>query len=161
MVSVTVTTRLGLMLLVTFFNPFTRITVWMWDLAHTLSATIVLPSFDTYRNPRPTQNNGGARSVKRSPKPTRRTIVITLPDRSRNLQNALKTTWKNNGEIWDKTPSNPASKVKALSGLVINSKKDLMQEWRRYFANLLNVPPVTSTADVPPAEVDFPIKTGD
>ena len=161
MVSVTVTTRLGLMLLVTFFNPFTRITKRMWDLAHTLSATIVLPSFDTYRNPRPTQNNGGARSVKRSPKPTRRTIVITLPDRSRNLQNALKTTWKNNGEIWDKTPSNPASKVKALSGLVINSKKDLMQEWRRYFANLLNVPPVTSTADVPPAEVDFPIKTGD
>ena len=36
-----------------------------------------------------------------------------------------------------------------------------MEEWRRYFANLLNVPPVTSTADVLPAEGDFPITTGD
>ena len=36
-----------------------------------------------------------------------------------------------------------------------------MEEWRRYFANLLNVPPVTSTADALPAEGNFPITTGD
>ena len=81
MVSVTVTTRLGLMLLVAFLIRLQR----TQDECGTLSAAIMLPSFDNYRNARPTQNNCGARSVKRSPKPTRRTIVITLPDRSRNF----------------------------------------------------------------------------
>lgn len=36
-----------------------------------------------------------------------------------------------------------------------------MEEQRMYFANPLNVPPVTSTARFPPAEADFPIKIGD
>ena len=34
-----------------------------------------------------------------------------------------------------------------------------MEEVLREF--FFNVPPVTSAADVPPAEADFPIKTGD
>ena len=36
-----------------------------------------------------------------------------------------------------------------------------MEEWRRYFANPIDVPPVTLTARVPPAEADFPFKIGD
>ena len=64
----------------------------------------------------------------------RQIAELKLADR----QNAPKTAWKNNGENKCKTPSNPASKVKPPSGLVINSKKDLMEEWRRYFANLFS-----------------------
>lgn len=68
--------------------------------------------------------------------------------------------WKIIGEIQGKSPSEPTSKVKALSRLVISSKQDLMEEWRKYFVNLINAPPVSSTADIPPAEVDLLIKTG-
>ena len=43
----------------------------------------------------------------------------------------------------------------------LNSKQDLIGEWRKYFAKLLNTPPVSSTADIPPMEIDLSIKTGD
>lgn len=43
----------------------------------------------------------------------------------------------------------------------LNSKQDLMGEWRKYFAKLLNTPPVSSTVDIPTMEIDLPIKTGD
>ena len=122
------------------------------------------PSIDTYRNTRLTQDNNGVRPVKRSPRPTRRTIVILLSEIAElelaNWQNAPKRMWKIIGEIQGKSPSEPTSKVKALSRLVISSKQDLMEEWRKYFVNLINAPPVSSTADIPPAEVDLLIKTG-
>ena len=44
---------------------------------------------------------------------------------------------------------NPASKDPLPN---LNSKQDLMGEWRKYFAELLNTPPM---------EIDLPIKTGD
>ncbi|CAH3181727.1 unnamed protein product [Porites evermanni] len=53
---------------------------------------------------------------------------------------------------------NPASKDPLPN---LNSKQDLMGEWRKYFAKLLNTPPVSSTVDIPPMEIDLPIKTGD
>ena len=40
----------------------------------------------------------------------------------------------------------------------LNSKQDLMGEWRKYFAKLLNTPPVSSTAGIPTMEIDLPIK---
>ena len=42
----------------------------------------------------------------------------------------------------------------------LNSKQDL-GGWRKYFAKLLNTPPVSSTVDIPTMEIDLPIKTGD
>lgn len=44
---------------------------------------------------------------------------------------------------------NPASKDPLAN---LNSKQDLMGEWRTYFAKLLNTPPM---------EIDLAIKTGD
>ena len=79
----------------------------------------------------------------------RRMIIIILPEIAElelaDRQNAPKRTWKITGEIQGKSPS----KVKILSGLVINSKQDLMEEWRKYFANLLHVPPVSLAANIP------------
>lgn len=94
-------------------------------------------SVNTYRNAQLTRDNDGVHPVKRSPKPMRRMIVIILPEiaelESADRQNAPKRTWKIIGEIQGKSPS----KVNAPSGLVINSKQGLMEEWRKYFAKLL------------------------
>ena len=55
----------------------------------------------------------------------------------------------------------PIDKVKKLNGKNIKSSKELLHEWRKYFSNLLNVPPVTSTREIPPAESDLEIETDD
>ena len=53
---------------------------------------------------------------------------------------------------------NPASRDPLAN---LNSKQDLMGEWRKYFAKVLNTPTVSSTVDIPPMEIDIQIKTGD
>ena len=42
-----------------------------------------------------------------------------------------------------------------------NPPKKLLNEWRKYFSNLLNVPPVTSTREILPAEADLEMRTDD
>ena len=51
--------------------------------------------------------------------------------------------------------------VKAPSGLVISSKKDLIEESRNYFENRLIAQFVTSNVNTLPGEEDLSIKTGD
>ena len=50
---------------------------------------------------------------------------------------------------------------KKLNGEIIKSPKELLDERRKYFSNLLNVPPVTSTREISPAEADLKTKTDD
>ena len=70
-------------------------------------------------------------------------------------------TWKIVNEIAGSSYSNPASKVKTPNGKVIKSSKELLSEWKKYFSNLLNAAPATQTRNIPPAENDLPIVTGD
>ena len=51
-------------------------------------------------------------------------------------------------------------KVKKPNGEIIKSPKELLEEWQKHFSNLLNAPPVTATREIPPAEQDLEIKTG-
>ena len=55
----------------------------------------------------------------------------------------------------------PAGKVKKPNGEIIKSPKELLEEWQKYFSNLLNAPPVTGTREIPPADEDLEIKIGD
>ena len=59
----------------------------------TLSDNLMRPSADTYRNARLTQNNGGAHTVNRFPKSTRRTIVVT--DRTTRISRPTECSQKN------------------------------------------------------------------
>ena len=76
-------------------------------------------------------------------------------------QNTSKRTWKIIGEIQGKTPSNPVAKVKAPDGSVIKLNREHMDEWIKYFATLLNAPPVSSTRDISATDYDLPIETDD
>ena len=58
--------------------------------------------------------------------------------------------------ISDKLVPFPVGKVKELNGEVIKSPPELLDEWQ---SNLLNVPYVTSTREILPAEADLEIKT--
>ena len=78
-----------------------------------------------------------------------------------NRQGASRRTWKIMNDISGKAVPCPAGKIKKLNGEVIKSPQELLDEWRKYFSNILNAPPVTSTREIPPAEVDLDIKTGD
>ena len=78
-----------------------------------------------------------------------------------NRQGASRRTWKIMNDISGKSTPCPAGKVKKLNGDIVKSPQELLDEWRKYFSNLLNAPPVTSTREIPPAEVDLEIKTGD
>ena len=64
-------------------------------------------------------------------------------------------------DISDKSTPCPADKVNKPNGDIIKSPQELLEEWQKYFPNLLNAPPVTSTREILPAEVDLYIKTGD
>ena len=59
----------------------------------TFSASVMRPSADTYRKARLTLNNGGARTVNRFPKCTRRTIVVT--DRGTRISRPTECSQKN------------------------------------------------------------------
>ena len=61
--------------------------------------------------------------------------------------------------ISDKLVPFPVGKVKELNGEVIKSPPGLLDEWQKYFPNLLNVPYVTSTREILPAEANLEIKT--
>ena len=80
-----------------------------------------------------------------------------------NRQGSSRRTWKIMNDISGKSTPCPAGKVKKLNGDIIKllSPQELLEEWQKYFFNLLNAPPVTSTREIPPAEVDLDIKTGD
>lgn len=69
----------------------------------------------------------------------RKITELGLADR----QNAPKAVWEIIGEI------QPSFQGPSTN---LNSKQDLMGEWRKYFAKLLNTPPM---------EIDLAIKTGD
>ena len=78
-----------------------------------------------------------------------------------NQQGPSRKAWKIMNEISGKLGPCPVGKVKKLNGKVIKSPQELLDEWRKYFSNLLNVPPVTSTREIPPAGADLEIKTDD
>ena len=78
-----------------------------------------------------------------------------------NLQGSSRKVWKIMNSICDNTTPCPAGKVKKLDGSIANSPKELLSEWQKYFSNLLNAPPVTSTRNIPPAEEDLDIDVGD
>ena len=72
-----------------------------------------------------------------------------------------KKTWKIVNELSGKADINPASQVKAPDGKIPDSAEALMDEWKKYFSSLLNAPPVTQSRDIPPADEDLPIDSGD
>ena len=51
--------------------------------------------------------------------------------------------------------------MKKLNGKIIKLPKELLDVWRKYFSNLLNVPSVTSTRKITPAQVDLEIRRDD
>ena len=51
--------------------------------------------------------------------------------------------------------------MKKLNGKIIKLPKELLDVWRKYFLNLLNVPSVTSTRKITPAQVDLEIRRDD
>ncbi len=65
-------------------------------------------------------------------------------------------------EISGKRRYNSASKIKGTNGTKINSTTELMNEWKTYFKDLLNVKSNTSQAAqiTPPATEDLPINQG-
>ena len=78
-----------------------------------------------------------------------------------NRNNNPRKTWTIINAISGNSASSPASKVKTTDGQVIKSASQLLDEWRKYFSNLLNAPPVTQTTNIPPAEQDLIINEGD
>ena len=59
-------------------------------------------------------------------------------------QGASRKTWKITNDISGKLVPFWVGKVKKLNGEVIKSPQELLNEWWKYFSNLMNVPPVTS-----------------
>ena len=79
-----------------------------------------------------------------------------------NRQGASRRTWKIINDISGISTPFPASKVKKPNSNIIKSPQELLDEWQKYFSNLLNASPITSTRQIPPAEeVELAIKTGD
>ena len=78
-----------------------------------------------------------------------------------NRHEDLRKTWKVMNNVSGKLVPCPIGKVKSLNGEVIKSLQELLDEGRKYFSNPLNVPPVTCTREIPPAEADLGIKTND
>jgi hypothetical protein len=73
----------------------------------------------------------------------------------------LRTTWEIVNEISGKNMSKNQHKMKKSDGSKITSKKELRDEWKDYFRNLLNV--AASTQDdepIPPAINDLDINIG-
>ena len=78
-----------------------------------------------------------------------------------NRQGASRRTWKIINDISGKSTPCPTGKVKKPNGDIIKSPQELLEKCQKYFSNLLNAPPVTTTREIPPTKVDLDIKTGD
>ncbi|CAF3578445.1 unnamed protein product [Rotaria sp. Silwood1] len=78
------------------------------------------------------------------------------------VSNHLRTTWCLIGEISGKRSSYSTSKIKRKDGTKINSTNELMQEWKTYFEELLNIKTNINlnTQAIPPAPKDLPINQG-
>ncbi|CAF4122059.1 unnamed protein product, partial [Rotaria magnacalcarata] len=93
--------------------------------------------------------------------------IIFLEDKLEQLKqaavsNQLRTTWSLIDEISGKRRYNNASRIKRTDGTKINSTNELMNEWKTYFENLLNVKSDASEGNepIPPASEDLPIHQG-
>ena len=81
-----------------------------------------------------------------------RQILVELEQANR--QGASRRTWKVMNDTSGKSAPCPARKVKTFNGKIATSPQELLDEWRKYFSNVLNAPPVTSTTEILPAELD-------
>jgi hypothetical protein len=78
------------------------------------------------------------------------------------LSNQSRTTWTIIDQISGKRRYNSSTKIKDANGTKINSTTELMNEWKRYFEDLLNVKTNSfqTAHTIPPADNDLPINTG-
>ena len=76
--------------------------------------------------------------------------------------NQLRTTWSLINEISGKRRYNSPSKIRRTDRTKVNSTNELINEWRIYFENLLNLKSDTSQdyEAIPPASENLPIHQG-
>ena len=77
-----------------------------------------------------------------------------------NKQGASRKTWEIINGICGKLVPCPVVKVKSSMAKSSNPHK-FLDEWWKYFSNLLNFPPVIGTREIPQVEADLEIKTDD
>ena len=75
-----------------------------------------------------------------------------------NQQGASRKTWKIMNDISSELVPFPVGEVVKLNGKIIKSPQELLDQWQKYFSNVLKVSPVTSTTEILPAEADLEIK---
>ena len=78
-----------------------------------------------------------------------------------SISNQSRTTWALIDEISGKRRYNNATKIRSTNGTKINTTEELMNKWKHYFEDLLNIKINTSpiTHTILPANKDLPINT--